>query len=179
MELAPADTLLFYDLFFKLIDYTNEKYRVVPGLTKASGSDDVSPEDTMPVRDKLWESDVIGQIIADNPLGFAGLELSLVSSWNRRLVGDFIIFRHLKKYSVFMLHGNLYGVVGMVSPIEEVFPSFILPLCSKAVLLPFEDKIIYDSLFFTYRLTFGSGIRENFNDEYRELKKTVGVITSL
>ncbi len=50
---------------------------------------------------------------------------------------------------------------------------------AKMVLLPFEVKIIYDSLIYTYNITYGSGIRKRFNEEYRELKKSVGVITTL
>jgi hypothetical protein len=179
MELTHDDVALFYDIFFKLIDYTNDRYQVVPGLEKTSGAEDVNPTAIMPVRDKLWESDVINRIIADNPLGFAGRELSLVASWSRRIIGDFLIYKHLKNYTVFMGNGNLYGVVGMASPIEEIFPSFALPRYSRVVLLPFEGKIIYDSLLYTYNITYGSGIRKRFNEEYRQLKNKAGIITVL
>ena len=104
MELAQDDVALFYDIFFKLIDYTNDRYQVAPGLKKASDAEDVDPNAIMPVRDKLWESDVINRIIADNPLGFAGRELSLVASWSRRVVDDFLIFKHLK--IVHRFHGQ-------------------------------------------------------------------------
>ena len=179
MKLTSDDVTLFYDLFFKLIDYTNDRYQVVPGLKKALGAEDVNPGAIMPVRDKLWESDVIGRIVADNPLGFAGRELSLVAGWSRRVTGDFLILKHLKKHTVFMGNGNLYGVIGMVSPLEEIFPSFVLPSYSRTVLLPFEGKIIYDSLLYTYSITYGSGMRKRFNAEYRELKNKAGVITTL
>ena len=65
------------------------------------------------------------------------------------------------------------------SSIEEMFPSFALPRYSKAVLLPFEGKIIYDSLLSTFNITYGSGMRKSFNEEYRELKNKAGVITTL
>jgi len=55
MKLTQEDTALFYNVFFKLIDYTNDRYQVVPGLKKTSGSMDVDPTTIMPVRDKLWE----------------------------------------------------------------------------------------------------------------------------
>lgn len=129
--------------------------------------------------DAAWFDDVINRIVADNPLCFAERELSLVASWNKRIAGDFLIYKHLKKYTVFMGNGALYGVVGIVSPIEKLFPSFALPRYSRVVLLPFEGKIIYDSLIGTYNITYGSGIRKRFNEEYRELKNIAGVITSL
>jgi len=78
-----------------------------------------------------------------------------------------------------MGNGGLYGVVGIACTIKEMFPSFALPRYSKAVLLPFEGKIIYDSLLTTYNITYGSNMRKSFNEEYRELKNKAGVITTL
>lgn len=49
----------------------------------------------------------------------------------------------------------------------------------ESVLLPFNDKIIYDSIFSPYRMTFGGGIRRSFNDAYQEAKSKFGIITSL
>jgi len=43
LKLTPEDTACFYDVFFKLIDYTNEKYQVVPALKKTSGAINVDP----------------------------------------------------------------------------------------------------------------------------------------
>jgi hypothetical protein len=85
MELAEDD----------VVDYTNDRYQMAPRLLKASGSDDVDPQAIMPVRDKLWESECIGRIIADNPLGLAGRELGLVGGWSRRVVGDIVSISRL------------------------------------------------------------------------------------
>ncbi len=78
-----------------------------------------------------------------------------------------------------MGEGGLYGVIGIVTPIAELFPPFVLPLFSKAVLLPFEGKIIHDSLLIAYNVTYGPGIKKGFKEEYRELKSKTGIITSL
>lgn len=181
MKLTQEDTACFYDVFFKLIDYTNEKYQVVPRLKKTSGALNVDPAEIMPIRDKLWErsDEVINQIVTDNPFRMASRELSLVASWRKRITSNFLIYKHLKKYTVFIGNGGLYGVVGIASTIEEMFPSFVLPRYSRAVLLPFEGKIIYDSLLSTYNITYGSGMRKGFNEEYRKLKNNTGVITTL
>jgi hypothetical protein len=180
MKLTQEDTALFYRVFFNLIDYTNDRYQVVPGLTKASGAGTVDPTTIVPVRDKLWENDdIINCIIAGNPFSFAQRELSLVASWRKRIAGNFVIYKHLKKHTIFMGNGGVYGVLGIASTIEELFPSFALPRYARAVLLPFEGKIIYDSLVNTYNINFGGGIRKGFNEEYRELKNKTGVITSL
>ncbi len=48
-----------------------------------------------------------------------------------------------------------------------------------AVLLPFEDRIIYDSLLMPYRLMFGAGIRRSLNEAYRRVQEQGGVTTTL
>ena len=60
-----------------------------------------------------------------------------------------------------------------------MFPSFILPILVNAILIPFEDKIIYDSLLVPYNVSFGCGAKKGFNEEYREIKDKFGIITSL
>jgi len=53
------------------------------------------------------------------------------------------------------------------------------PVLVDAVLLPFEDRIIYDSLLMPYRLMFGSGIRRSLNEAYRRVQEQGGVTTTL
>ncbi|HAG10640.1 MAG TPA: hypothetical protein DCK76_04460 [Desulfotomaculum sp.] len=124
-------------------------------------------------------NEVINRVLSENPFCFTERELALVASWRRRIFGDFLIYKHLKKYTVFIGQGGLYGVVGLASPIADIFPSFALPRYAKTALLPFEGKITYDSLLFTYNITFGSGAKRGFNEEYRELKNKTGVIMTL
>ncbi len=45
---------------------------------------------------------------------------------------------------------DVYGVLGLVSTIEETVP-MPLPVYTQAVLLPFEHHIIYDSLLASYQ----------------------------
>lgn len=54
-----------------------------------------------------------------------------------------------------------------------------LPIMVEAALLPFNNKIIYDSILISYRITFGSSIRRSFNEAYQEAKSRFGIITSL
>ena len=178
--LTQDDAARFYKIFFNLIDYTNNKYRVVPKLKNISQTKNVDPNSITPIRDKLWESDdLITEVVNENPFGFNERDLALIASWKKRIADNFLIYKHLKKYTVFMGKGGLYGVVGIVSPIEELFPSYVLPLYAQAVLLPFEGRIIYDSLIGTYNIAYGSGMLRGFKEDYRKLKNGTGIITRL
>jgi len=98
-----------------------------------------------------------------------------------RVAGQFYILRYLKKHAVFLTGREppqAYGVLGLVSPIQEVIP-MPPPVLVDAVLLPFEDRIIYDSLLMPYRLMFGSGILRSLNEAYCRVQEQGGVTTTL
>jgi hypothetical protein len=134
------------------------------------------------LRQALWQDDALREsFIAENPAGLSDADLALVASWEHRVAGQFYILRFLTKYAVFLTRQDppqAYGVLGLVSPIQEVvlMPP---PVLVEAVLLPFEDKIIYDSLLIPYRVMFGAGIRRSLNEAYRRVQEQGGVTTTL
>ncbi|MBZ0285507.1 MAG: hypothetical protein K8L97_32555 [Anaerolineae bacterium] len=182
MHLAIHEVERFYSIWFPLLYYVNQQRKLVPEFPKVWGNSSVSPEAAMPLRDALWEDDRMRQgFIAENPANLSQDDLALVDSWKHRIVGDFFIFRYLKKFTVFVdddspAHG--YGVLGLTSPIEAVVGPH-LPIYVKAVLLPFEDRIIYDSLLSSYPIYFGSGYRSSLQDAYRDIQERGGIITRL
>lgn len=180
MNLNEIDIKRFYHIYFSLLDYTNEKYRITSKVKNLVTSDKVNPQDISPIREKLWENnEILDEVVDKNPFGFSSSDLEVINSWNNRIADKFILLKHLKNYSIMMGGGKLYGVTGIVSPFSEMFPSFVLPLFVDAVLIPFEGKIIYDSLLIPYNVRFGGGAKRGFNEEYRETKEKNGIITTL
>jgi hypothetical protein len=107
-------------------------------------------------------------------------DLSVASSWSKRIEGKFILFRHMKKHSIFLGTEDpprAFGVQGLASGLDEAFP--YPPVLVEAVLLPFEEKLIYDSFLVPYNISFGGGIKRSFNESYRQAKSYEGIITSL
>ncbi len=103
-----------------------------------------------------------------------------MTSWQYRLAGSFYIFRSLQHYTIFLsttTPAHAYGVLGLVSTIEETVP-LPLPVYTQAVLLPFEHHIIYDSLLTSYNVVFGSGYRQDLQELYRNIQEREGIITS-
>lgn len=105
-----------------------------------------------------------------------------MSGWRQALVGKFYVFRHLKKYTVFLSSGGqpnkAYGVVGLFDPLVGVVGPY-LPILTEAVLLPFKGQIIYDGLLSSYSISFGGGMKRMLNNEYNQAKAAFGIITSL
>ena len=75
-----------------------------------------------------------------------------------------------------MKKNNLYGVTGISCPLSEMIP---FPYMADTVLIPFNGKIVYDSLLVGKKISFGSNIRKSFNEQYSEIKKKKGIIIEL
>ncbi len=108
-------------------------------------------------------------------------DLAIIASWQYRVAGHFFVFRYLKKHTIFLSSGDpahAYGVLGLASSIEEVAGPY-LPVYVEAVLLPFGERIIYDSLLVPYDIYFGGGIRRDLQETYRHLLEHEGLMTKL
>lgn len=180
MILTETDSKRFYKIWLNLLDYTNKKYRIEPKLKNLATSMNINPQELFPIKNKLWESNLIlEEVYQNNPFNFSQEDLEIVNSWCNRVEDKFIIYKHLKNYTIMMGNNRIYGVNGIITPLEESFPSFILPIFAEAVLLPFEGIIIYDSIMMPYNISYGGGAKKAFNDNYRDLKERYGIITTL
>jgi hypothetical protein len=183
VRLSREDGLLFYKLFPALMFYTNQKLKIVDEMASEFEAYLAVPgELRLQVRDALYaHRDVIDEFIRENPDSLTSDELNIVAGWKRAVVGTFYIFRYLKSYTVFLDDREppkAYGVLAIADPLEDLLgPN--LPILTKAVLLPFRGKIIYDGLLSPFRVLFGPGIRRSTIESYKKAKAAMGIITSL
>jgi len=182
MILLPHETERFYRIWWALLDYVNTQRHLIADLPAQPTPGSLQPLNAAKIREVLWADDGLREdFIAAKKAGLAVADLEMVASWKHRVAGKFFVVKHLKKYSVFLddrSPSRAYGVLGLVSPIEQVVGPY-LPILVEAVLLPFEDRIIYDSLLAPYRITFGGGIRANLKISLRDAQEREGIITSL
>jgi hypothetical protein len=185
MLLTPTEAHLFFKLYGTLLFYVNKRLQVLP--EKLASPEEFAlqpPESRFKVRNALLdEIDLIESFVNENPAGFTEDELDIVLSWRHLVDGNFYIFRELKKYTVFLSSEELaiaYGVTALTQTFEEVVGPY-LPVMTEAVLLPFQDKIIYDGLLAGpgVSLSFGPGIRRMLNESYQNAKDRYGIVTSL
>ena len=71
-----------------------------------------------------------------------------------------------------------YGVLALSQPFEDLIGPY-LPVMTETVLLPFKDKIVYDGLMSSYRISFGPGIRRSLNESFKQAKLRHGIVTTL
>ena len=182
MILLPEETERFYRIWWALLGYVNTQRHLIADVPAQPTPGVLQPVDAVKIRDALWADDGLREdFIAANPAGLTTADLEMVASWQHRVAGKFFVVKHLKKYSVFLDDrepSHAYGVLGLVSPLEQIVGPY-LPILVQVVLLPFEDRIIYDSLMAPYRITFGGGIRANLKISLRDAQEREGIITSL
>jgi hypothetical protein len=180
MRLPPEQVEHFYAIWKPLILFVSERLRLEPGLLGARGDKPWDPQKVYTVREALWADDALREaFIAENPAHLSPADLAIVDSWRHRVAGTFCIFRHLKKHSLLIRDGSrdVYAVLGLASALDEVVP--FTPCYAKAVLLPFEGRIIYDSLLVPYNVYLGPGIRRGLAEAYKDAKERGAIITSL
>lgn len=181
MKLSDADAALFYELMWALQFYVKQKRNLLPEIKTLQQYSDAVVEDKVQVREALYaQPELIDAFLQDNPAKLSEDKLAIVAQWKQFIAGDFYIERILKKYAIFIGQGDrVYGVVGLLEELEDIFYMAQLPLLVKAVLLPFKDKIIYDGLFQGYNIYFGSGISGDLKEIYLTAKQRGEIIETL
>lgn len=182
MILSSEETQRFYRIWWALLRFVNRERNLFPDLPENPEAGSLPWQQSVDLRQALWEDPALLQsFIDENPYALSQADIDLISTWRYRLEGKFFVLRHLKKYTVFLDSGDpprAYGVLGLVSPVEEIIGPET-PLMVKAVLLPFEDKIIYDGMLQPYSVYFGRGISDDLDLSLRDAKEREGIITSL
>lgn len=181
MVLSEADRSLFYRLLWRLLFYASEQLEFLPRVESPDALRHLNEEDWLRLRDGLYaHPELFDSFVASNPFGLTGDELEIVSSWKAFRRGKYLVWRYLKKYTVFLddgKPGRALGVVSLNKPFQLMLGPH-LPVAIEAVLLPFKELIVYDGLFSSYPISFGPGIRRMCNESYRAAKEREGIVTS-
>lgn len=101
MTLEKQDAELFYQLWFPLLDFVNQKYQVCPGAGTIDRNRGVDAADAKKVANYLWShTEVLQEYLAQADLSE---ELAqIVAGWAQCKPGKYIMERHLKKGTVFI-----------------------------------------------------------------------------
>jgi len=180
MKLLPEETKLFYELMWHLQRYVNERLKIVTTCGSLDEYSVLPVEEKLKVRDAVYVNPgLMDEYISANPDQLNAEKLAIIKEWKGFIKDDFYIERHLKKYTIFIGDTNVYGVLGLLEGLDQIFPKGYLPVYIKTVLLPFKGKIIYDGMMKNYNIHFGGGITRDLNETYRRAKQNEKIICSL
>ena len=183
MLLERKDAELFFKLHWTLMVYVNQRIQVVSDkVFPPEEFGMLSPDVQIKVRDALTANlDLIESFAKENPAHLPADEIDIILSWRDLVAGKFIVFRELKKYTVFLSTSAptvAYGVLALSKPLDHLIRP-PLPVMVQTVLLPFKGKIVYDGLMRSYGISFGPGIRRSMNESFTGAKMRQGIVTSL
>jgi hypothetical protein len=181
-QLTPTECREFYETWFGLIAFVNERERVVNIEIKPEYPNAVSEIVVHKVREVLWEKpEIIDEYISEIQLPQETIEILNLWGKNHKK-GMFIILEYQADYAVVIASNEqgedrLYGIKGISNSIANTLRRE-LPALFETVLLPFKGKIIYDSFFYPMEIGFADGAKAAFQEMYDKAKKH-GIITSL
>ncbi len=179
MKLSTTDATLFFDLLWMLQFFVNQRMDIIANIDSVDEYKECSQEDKVKVRQALFDQpELILAFVNENPFNLSPEELNIVSQWQYFVKEEFYIERYLKSHAIF-IGKKVYGVLGLTQDIEDIIPKHRLPFMLKTVLLPFKDCIVYDGLFESYNVYFGSGIKSDLKECYLKAKQKGAIIVSL
>jgi hypothetical protein len=180
MRLSKKDADLFFELMLSLHLFVNKQRNIILGVDTLESYKKLTYSQKIQIRDTLIRDiSLIDHYIEENPQHLSKENINIVDKWHHHIAGEFFIERCLKKHAIFILENKVYGVIGLTENIEDVLWNVSLPVCVKAVLLPFKGKIVYDGLFERYNVHFGHGISSNLKETYLIAKQNENIINSL
>ncbi len=181
-QLSSEECHEFYETWYGLMGFINEKLNVVDANIKAQYPNDVSDEIIHKVREVLWENpELIDEYISETNLDKEKVDVLKLWKTNHKK-GMFILLEYKQDYAVALApneqgEDRLYGIKGISNSISTVLRR-PLPLTIETVILPFKGKIIYDSFMIPMPVTYGKGARAAFKEMYDNAIKH-GIIKNL
>lgn len=147
--LTKKESDLFYKLFFALLEFTNDKYKINSSIERISNNKNVLLKDIIPIIDVFWDnkSIIIDEFVSLNKYKLNDAEIESVKGFNNSKTGTFYIVRHDYEYSEVMNdEGIIYMVKGINDYPQKLFPSEILPFPVKTTLLMFDGKLVFGGI---------------------------------
>jgi len=183
-QLPYSDRKLFYETWYKLLDFVNRKRNIVDYRFKLTFQGYHDETLLYKIREKLWESPEVISEFLNSGAKLSDEEIRLLRSWEKHCIkGQFILMKYEPEYAILMRMDKgetpkLYAVKGITNSIADAMRR-PLPVMLDTVLLPFGDKIIYDSFMTSQSIGFGDGAKDMFEKEYAKAKDAYGIIMKL
>ena len=171
MVLTDEEAKQFYDLWIPLLDFVNQKYKLVKELYGRILTEGLPLQSAVLISSKIWEDrGIIDEFVQSDFKKMDEEEIAIVSSWKKSIQGKFIVERHSRKGSVFISADNdeVYIVKGIYSSWREILENYPMPQIVETTLMPFKDTIIYNGVI----LPYGKCLARNISEQSKQIYLT-------
>lgn len=164
--LTKKDAKLFYKIYFGLLEFTNNKYKIKPNY-KIYNKKGINPYDIIDIVDAFWKNkDVITlEFCLANPYKFNSEELKLASEFKKGIRDMFIIAKFYEEYTAVMNTKRTYMIKGINDNLDNIISYKKLPKTVIMTILPFKDVLIYDGIINEFEIKMGSDFEKVINSE--------------
>lgn len=181
-QLSSDECRLFYETWYGLMGFVNERVGVIKAKIKPEYPNAVSDMMVHKVREVLWEKpEMIDEYISKTELPQE--KINILKLWRaNHKKGMIFLLEYQPEYAVAIASNakgedRLYGIKGISNSIANILRRD-LPVQIETVLLPFKGKIIYDSFISSVPIGFAEGAKAVFREMHDKAIKH-GIITSL
>lgn len=181
-QLSSSECALFYETWYGLMGFVNERKKVISAVIKPVYPNPVSDEHIYKVREVLWENPALIDDYLD-AVALSDDKSELLKSWrDHHKRGMFFLVDYKPEYAVVIgsnehKEDRLYGIKGISRPLSDAMQRE-LPIQFETVLLPYKGNIIYDSFMSSMPIGFAEGAKKAFREMY-ESALEYGISTRL
>lgn len=170
--LTEKDTKLFYKLYFGLLDFTNQKYKIKQDykIYKQLGLD---PHELIDIINKFWSNkeQLIMEFKMANPYHFSKEELKIVDQFRKGIRDIYIIAKFELEYTGFLTQDKVYMVKGINDNLDNIISYKELPQAVFTTILPFKNVLIYDGIFSAFPIDLKNSYGKEIEEDYSRLMK--------
>ena len=171
-HLSKDDTELFYKLYFGILEFTNRKYQIIPGL-KIYKPKKIDPTVLVDVIEAFWDKkdSILFEFSLANPFNFSKEEMDMVKNFRKGIRNMFIIAKYDEDYTELLSMDGLYMVKGLTCNIDEIISNEQLPIVVQTSIIPFKDQIVFDSVLTEGQISIGTNIKSKIFEDIKTTKK--------
>lgn len=155
--LFREDAKLFYKIYFALLEFTNNKYKIRANYKIYDGKN-INPYDIKDIIDAFWENKdvIILEFCLSNPYKFNNEELKLVSELKKGIRDIFVVAEFYDEYTAVMNKDRTYMIKGINDNLDNIISYKDLPETVVMTILPFKNVLIYDGIIMKFGVKMGN-----------------------
>lgn len=164
--LSKEDAKLFYKIYFGLLEFTNNKYKIRPNY-KIYNKKGINPYEINDIIDIFWKNKdiIVLEFCLANPYKFNSEELKITSEFKKGIRDIFIIAKFYEEYTAVMNTNRVYMIKGINDNLDNVISYKNIPKPSIMTIIPFKDVLIYDGVITDLGIKLDPGFDKAVNSE--------------
>ena len=165
--LSKNDAKLFYKIYFALLEFTNNKYKIMPNL-KIYNKTGINPNFLEGIIEKFWENKniIVFEFCLSNPYKFNKNELQITSEFKKGFRDLFAIVAYEKEYTAILNKEKVYMIKGLNDNIDNIISYKNLPYMVTTSVIPFKDVLVYDGIFMAMQVKLGVDFEKLVEEKY-------------